>query len=169
MAPQNIRAEAKSKSELLITWEPPSSEACNGILIGYHVGYLPMDDIQNSALSTTSNSRYTMKTININSQYGEDIVINGLVPYTIYSIVVQAFNSKGPGPFSKPITVQTDEGSKYAHYKYTLITYGYVFYTYCFPCSTSTDNATGETRVPIINIAKHTRIMGFTSTDGSKW
>lgn len=116
MAPQNIRAEAKSKSELLIMWEPPPSEACNGVLIGYHVGYLPMDDIPSPASTASQNSRYIIKTININSQYGEDIIINNLTSYTIYSIVIQAFNSKGPGPFSKPITVQTDEGSKYQHY-----------------------------------------------------
>lgn len=112
MAPQNIRAEAKSKTEVLIMWEPPLSEACNGILIGYHVGYLPLDDIQSPATSIAPHTRYTMKTVNINSQYGEDIVINDLKPYTTYSIVVQAFNSRGPGPFSKPITVQTDEGGK---------------------------------------------------------
>lgn len=113
MAPQNVRAEAKSKTELLIMWEPPPSEACNGILIGYNIGYLPFDDVQNPMSSTAPSSRYVMKTININSQYGEDVVINGLKPYTSYSIVVQAFNSKGPGPFSKPITVQTDEGGEY--------------------------------------------------------
>ncbi|VVC29919.1 Fibronectin type III,Immunoglobulin subtype,Immunoglobulin-like domain,Immunoglobulin-like [Cinara cedri] len=112
MAPQNVRAEAKSTTELLIMWEPPPTEACNGILIGYHVGYLPMDDAQNAAQSSAPSSlnRYVMKTININSQYDEDLVIDGLTPYTTYSIVLQAYNSKGPGPFSKPITVQTDEG-----------------------------------------------------------
>lgn len=112
MAPQNIRAESKSKTEILIMWEPPPLEACNGILIGYNVGYLPLDDTQNSAASTAPHTRYIMKTININSQYGEDVVINGLNPYTVYSIVIQAFNNRGPGPFSKPITIQTDEGGK---------------------------------------------------------
>lgn len=111
MAPQNIRAEAKSKTELLITWEPPPTDACNGILLGYHVGYLPAEDAEKISPSTPPYSRYTVKTININSQYGEDVIINSLTAFTTYSIVVQAFNSKGPGPFSKPITVQTDEGS----------------------------------------------------------
>lgn len=114
MAPQNVRAEAKSKTEILIMWEPPPSEACNGILTGYHVGYLPIEDVENLDLSTVAHSRYIMKTININSQYGEDIVISDLKPYTTYSTLVQAFNSKGPGPFSKPILVQTDEGGKYS-------------------------------------------------------
>lgn len=111
MAPQNIRAEAKNQTVLLIMWEPPPSDACNGILIGYHVGYLPIDDTQN--LSMAIYSRYIVKTININSLYGEEVVINGLTPYTMYSVIVQAFNSKGPGPYSKPITIQTNEGSKY--------------------------------------------------------
>lgn len=113
MAPQSIRAEAKSKTELLLMWEPPPSESCNGILLGYHVGYIPIDDLQNTTASTALQNRYTIKTITINSQYGEDVVINGLTPYTVYSIIIQAFNSKGSGPFSKPITAQTDEGSKY--------------------------------------------------------
>jgi len=114
MAPQNIRAEAKSKTELLIMWEPPPSDSCNGVLIGYHVGYLPTNDTQSlMSPAVVPYSRYIIKTININSQYGEEFIINGLTPYTTYSIVVQAFNSKGTGPFSKPITVQTDEGSEY--------------------------------------------------------
>jgi len=111
MAPQNIRAEAKSKTELLIMWEPPPVEACNGILLGYNVGYLPMEDVQTPSPLSSPFSRYIMKTIYINSQYGEDVVINGLTSYTMYSIVVQGFNSKGSGPFSKPIVVQTEEGS----------------------------------------------------------
>jgi len=121
MAPQNIRAEAKSKTELLIMWEPPPSDSCNGILIGYHIGYLPMDETQNPSTPTVPHSRYIIKTININSQYGEDFVISGLIPYTTYSIVVQAFNSRGTGPFSKPITVQTDEGSEYYNTNETII------------------------------------------------
>jgi len=116
MAPQNIRAEAKSKTELSIMWEPPPSESCNGILIGYHVGYLSMDDTQNPTSPTVPHSRYIIKTVNINAQYSEDFVISGLTPYTTYSIVVQAFNSKGAGPFSKPITVQTEEGSEYFNF-----------------------------------------------------
>lgn len=110
MAPQNIRAEAKSKTELLIMWEPPPSEACNGILIGYHVKYQLIGAMESAGSLAAQQNHDIIKTININSQYGEDVVINDLTPYTMYSIVVQAFNSKGSGPFSKPITVQTDEG-----------------------------------------------------------
>lgn len=120
MAPQNVRAEAKSKTELLVMWEPPPLEACNGVLLGYHVGYLPAVDEVAQTVTTQSpavpssqpHDRYTVKTININSQYSsEDVVVDGLKAYTAYTVAVQAFNSKGPGPFSKPVTVQTDEGS----------------------------------------------------------
>ncbi|XP_050441202.1 cell adhesion molecule Dscam2 isoform X2 [Adelges cooleyi] len=110
MAPQNIRAETKSKTEILIMWEPPRAEACNGILTGYNIGYLPIDDLSSAVTSAAPFTRYTMKTIIINSHYGEEITLNELVPFTKYSVIVQAFNRQGRGPFSDPITAQTDEG-----------------------------------------------------------
>ncbi|XP_050541670.1 cell adhesion molecule Dscam2 isoform X2 [Daktulosphaira vitifoliae] len=110
MSPRNIRVETKSKTEIVVMWEPPPPEACNGLLLGYHVGYLPIDYLQNSVTSASPISRYFLKTVEINSQYGEEFTINGLAPYTKYSIIVQAFNSKGSGPFSLPIIAHTDEG-----------------------------------------------------------
>lgn len=37
--PLDIRAEAKSSTELVVTWEPPQRDMWNGNLLGYYVGY----------------------------------------------------------------------------------------------------------------------------------
>ena len=38
--------------------------------------------------------------------------VRGLLPHREYEMVVQAFNSKGSGPLSSPVSVTTREDSK---------------------------------------------------------
>ena len=42
-----------------------------------------------------------------------DITLTGLDKYTPYTVEMSAYTSKGDGPGSQPITVWTDEDSKY--------------------------------------------------------
>ena len=55
-----------------------------------------------------------MKTVDIGPDFGGHAVLSGLDMYTMYSVVVQAFNSRGMGPFSEPLTARTDEGGEFS-------------------------------------------------------
>ncbi|XP_069681625.1 cell adhesion molecule Dscam1 isoform X3 [Periplaneta americana] len=109
-APLDVRAEARSSTELFVSWEPPERELWNGNLLGYYVGYQEHSShmtISSSPSTTTHN--YNFKTVEVGAQYGGEVVLQGLAKYTTYSIVVQAYNSRGAGPSSEPVTSRTQE------------------------------------------------------------
>ena len=92
--------------ELFVTWEPPERSQWNGNLLGYYVGY--QEQSPQSSVSTTTHN-YNFKTVEVGSQYGGEVLLQGLAKYTTYSIVVQAYNSRGAGPSSDYVTAQTLE------------------------------------------------------------
>lgn len=53
----------------------------------------------------------------------EKIEIGGLQPYSLYSLTVSVFNSKGDGPESEDRPFQMPEGGKKYKNMYTKITY----------------------------------------------
>lgn len=109
-APTDIHAEARSSTELFVSWEPPERELWNGNLLGYYVGYQEQSShmtISPSPSTTTHN--YNFKTVEVGAHYGGEVVLQGLAKYTTYSIVVQAYNSRGAGPSSEHITARTQE------------------------------------------------------------
>lgn len=121
-APRELRITAKSATELNITWEAPSKDLWNGNLLGYNVSYHEISDQSVSPLNSSSSSflKYNTKTVDIGADFGGQSVIGGLDMYTLYSVVVQAFNSRGSGPFSDPCTGRTDEGGS-ASIAYSLV------------------------------------------------
>ncbi|GLH07043.1 Down syndrome cell adhesion molecule-like protein Dscam2 [Gryllus bimaculatus] len=109
-SPQDVRAEARSSTELIVTWEPPSRELWNGNLLGYYVGYQEQGSHSPMVPSpATPTHNYNFKTVEIGTQFGGEATLQGLARYTTYSVVVQAYNSRGAGPSSDPITVKTLE------------------------------------------------------------
>ncbi|KAJ4448351.1 hypothetical protein ANN_10366 [Periplaneta americana] len=101
---------SKSSTELFVSWEPPERELWNGNLLRYYVGYQEHSShmtISSSPSTTTHN--YNFKTVEVGAQYGGEVVLQGLAKYTTYSIVVQAYNSRGAGPSSEPVTSRTQE------------------------------------------------------------
>ncbi|XP_066154117.1 cell adhesion molecule Dscam1 isoform X2 [Euwallacea fornicatus] len=103
-APVDIRAEAKTSTELVVTWEPPVRETWNGNLLGYHVGYQEIDEETNSVTQS-----YVFKSVEVRPHYGGEAVLQGLSKFSTYSIIVQAYNSRGSGPASAPVTARTLE------------------------------------------------------------
>lgn len=103
-SPIDIRAEAKSSTELVVTWEPPPQETWNGNLLGYHVGYQEV-----SANTINRSQSYTYKSVEVRAHYGGEATIQGLSKYTTYNIIVQAYNSRGSGPASNPVSARTLE------------------------------------------------------------
>lgn len=82
--PQDIRAEAKSSTELIVTWEAPARETWNGNLLGYHIGYQELDASTNSGAQS-----FTFRTVEIRAHFGGEATLQGLSKFTTYSIIVQ--------------------------------------------------------------------------------
>lgn len=77
----------------------------NGNLLGYYVGY-KVYEVPNP---------YKYKTVKINTNKEdkeEELVIDNLKKHTKYSVVVQAYNRIGKGPFSDEIIINTYEDGK---------------------------------------------------------
>ena len=93
-----------SSSSVRVTWKPPKKELTFGPIMGYYVGY----KVKETRDDTTSS--YTYKTLEAKDRsVNSEAQIIGLTRATKYSITVQAFNSKGSGPASEEILVQTLE------------------------------------------------------------
>jgi hypothetical protein len=89
----------------VVTWEPPSRETWNGNLLGYHVGYQEVSTEESNNVAQS----YTFKSVEVRPHFGGEAVLQGLSKYTTYGIIVQAYNSRGSGPASDPVTARTLE------------------------------------------------------------
>lgn len=102
-SPQAVRAEAKSSTELVVSWEAPPRDSWNGVLLGYHVGYRE---------GGSANARsYKYKSVEVRAHFGGEAALAGLGKYTNYTVVVQAYNGRGSGPASEAVTARTLEDS----------------------------------------------------------
>ncbi|GIY62056.1 down syndrome cell adhesion molecule [Caerostris darwini] len=96
-APQDIRVIPLSSSTVKVTWKGPSPTAL-GYLLGFYVGYRDL----------SSNDPYVYKTVDISKQERlNEALISNLRRNTKYAVTVQGYNSKGAGPASKEVIVQT--------------------------------------------------------------
>ncbi|XP_067138802.1 cell adhesion molecule Dscam1-like isoform X2 [Centruroides vittatus] len=95
--PLSIHATPLSASTIKVTWSPPEEDMQYGKIRGYYVGYR----------EEKSKEPHTYKTLEVGSKFKEETILNHLKRFTKYSIRVQAFNSKGTGPPSQDIIVQT--------------------------------------------------------------
>ncbi|XP_077264986.1 cell adhesion molecule Dscam2 isoform X2 [Temnothorax americanus] len=100
--PRHVSVEPLGPQQLKITWQPPDRSLWNGELLGYTIGYTNLggdDQLMNT----------TRVGITGNGDGSHDYRLTGLRKYTQYSVVVKAFNSKGDGPGSDPVTAHTFE------------------------------------------------------------
>lgn len=105
--PLNLRAEAKSSTEISVAWDAPERDHWNGILLGYYVGY--QMSLMPEALEINPTMGFSFKTVEVRSHYGGETVLSNLNKYTEYHIIVQAYTSQGSGPPTKEVSVQTLE------------------------------------------------------------
>lgn len=98
-----MKAKPTSSSSIQVTWKPPAKDVTYGPIKGYYVGYKVKNDAKVSS--------YTFKTLEVTDirNQNEECLITGLKKATKYSIIIQAFNSKGSSPASEEIIVQTAE------------------------------------------------------------
>ncbi|CAG0880725.1 unnamed protein product [Cyprideis torosa] len=98
--PLSVEAEAVSSTSIRVHWMPPQREFWNGVLLGYYIGFLPRND---------SDKSHEFRTVQSFSESGTETTLKNLQPFTTYDVVVQAFNSQGPGVMSPTITATTKE------------------------------------------------------------
>lgn len=94
--PRNVQARPMSSSRIVVQWEPP--EEPNGQVTGYRIYF-------------TSQPSLPLNSWDVHSVDSNQLTtISDLQPFSIYSIRVQAFTSRGPGPLSPPVQVKTQQG-----------------------------------------------------------
>ncbi|CAL1268402.1 unnamed protein product [Larinioides sclopetarius] len=96
-APTAVHAVASSSNTIHVSWQPPKKDLQHGIVKGYYVGYKPYGGSDN----------YVYQTVEVQGDFKEEIILTNLRRATKYSIIVQAFNSKGSGPPSEELIVDT--------------------------------------------------------------
>ncbi|KOX73570.1 Down syndrome cell adhesion molecule-like protein Dscam2 [Melipona quadrifasciata] len=100
--PRHVIAEPLGPQQVKVTWQPPDRSLWNGELLGYTISYANLGGNDQSV-------NITRVGITGNGDGSYDYRLTGLRKYTQYSVVVKAFNNKGDGPGSDPVTVQTLE------------------------------------------------------------
>ncbi|EDV28444.1 uncharacterized protein TRIADDRAFT_51357 [Trichoplax adhaerens] len=97
-APTDLRLINRSSQVLTITWSPPQPEPQNYTrIITYLVIYFQIDGDIRGELRLAGNQVVA--------------VVSGLLPYNKYQFKVLALTSGGSGPWSQPITFETDEAA----------------------------------------------------------
>lgn len=105
-APLNLSARPLSSTEILVTWMPPLGELRHGEIQGFNIGY--------KTSSTPGNNNYNFTSVSGDGEDGTgEYLLSGLLKYTRYNILIQAFNQVGSGPLSEPATAQTLEDGKF--------------------------------------------------------
>lgn len=110
--PIMVHVEAISPQELLVTWRPPERDLWNGELLGYKIGF---QKITNNGVNFVKDAKhqhqiYNFTRVGLSSGDGvNDFRLVNLDKYSMYSVTVQAFNSKGDGPPCEPVQARTLE------------------------------------------------------------
>lgn len=89
--PQNLNIAGLTSTSTKLAWEPPPLAERNGKILKYVVMYRDINSLQNNTNSTSETQ----------------MTVQDLQPDTTYDFRVQAFTSKGGGPFSPSIQSRT--------------------------------------------------------------
>ena len=101
-----------SSSNIILTWERPSPEEENGLLVCYHVIIIETQiHYTDDGSEITGLQTYLNMTFNVSE--GRSQLIDMLHPYYNYTVRIAAATGPGIGPFSNAITVRTDMDGEY--------------------------------------------------------
>ena len=93
MPPENLTVEATTAESITLSWSPPDVQSQNGIITGYLINVTAIETGESIQVSSTTTN----------------LVIQSLRPFTVFDCTIAAMTSTGIGPFSIPLTVQTNE------------------------------------------------------------
>ncbi|XP_063973280.1 cell adhesion molecule Dscam1 isoform X2 [Diachasmimorpha longicaudata] len=100
--PQNVKVQSAGPGELIVHWQAPPKESCNGDLLGYIVTW--------SEHSSSTSGVNQSKSLTVNGWATTKVQLTGLRKFTKYDISIRAFNSIASGPGSPSIVGTTQEG-----------------------------------------------------------
>ena len=90
----------------MLTWERPSPEEENGLLVRYHVIVIETQiNYTDDGVEITGMQRYLNRTYNVSE--GRTQLIDSLHPDYNYTVRIAAATEPGIGPFSNATTVRT--------------------------------------------------------------
>ena len=126
--PIDIGVESRGATLVRVKWKPPPREHWNGQLRGYHVGFRLITTDEDQAELDTLLARgdrdqlermYTIKSVafaesspNGGGDDQQEFILTGLGKSSTYSIIIQAYNTAGNGPFSQQIIASTTSNGK---------------------------------------------------------
>ena len=101
----------ESSRSIMLTWERPSPEGENGLLISYHVVVIETQiHYTDNGTEITGMQTYLNRTYNVSE--GSAQLIDDLRPDYNYTVRIAAATGVGVGPFSDGITVRTNMDGK---------------------------------------------------------
>ena len=102
-----------SSRSIILTWERPSPEEENGLLVRYHVIVIETQiHYTDNGTEITGMQRYLNRTYNFSEERAQ-LIDEMIHPDYNYTVRIAAATEPGIGPFSDPITVRTDMDGKY--------------------------------------------------------
>ena len=114
--PGDLFVNEINSTAITVTWDEP--DVTNGIITMYEILY-------SSGNLTVLDDDATVVEINstINNTY--KLIIDGLDPFTVYTVAVRAFTRIGAGNLTDTFSIYTDPFSKYSSYiaSHTLCNY----------------------------------------------
>ena len=106
-APRNVSVMIDSSRSIMLTWERPSPDQENGVLLIYHVIVIETQiHYTDDGEEIEEMERYLNTTYNVSE--GREQLIDMLHPDYNYTVSIAAATEPGIGPFSDPITVRTN-------------------------------------------------------------
>ena len=103
----NVMVTVESSRSIMLTWERPSLEEENGLLISYHVIVIETQiHYMDNGTEITGMQTYFNRTYDVSE--GRSQLIDDLHPDYNYTVRIAAVTEPGIGPFSNAITVRTN-------------------------------------------------------------
>nr|XP_033776651.1 neural cell adhesion molecule L1 isoform X2 [Geotrypetes seraphini] len=110
MAPENVGIEVLNRSAIKVTWSPVPKKHIRGHLGGYKIYYEMEHRIGIHGKQELRSRRHIKHHVFIVRGDQHHATIQGLEPFSHYSLRVLVFNGKGEGPPSPAKPFQTPEG-----------------------------------------------------------
>ncbi|XP_043208575.1 Down syndrome cell adhesion molecule-like protein Dscam2, partial [Amphibalanus amphitrite] len=95
-----VQLTALTPTCLRVTWAPVDPQLANGYILGYNVTY--------SRVRAGDGDR-DARSMKVFDGGSDRALISGLERFTAYMVTVTAYNSRGPGPASEPVSAKTAE------------------------------------------------------------